>query len=61
MTGNGEWVGIKFTKLTEVSGIITQGRQDFDQWTTKFYVGYTITEEGNVQFIQDESGQNKVC
>merc|ERR1712136_104395 len=58
--GNGEWVGVQFAQLTEVSGIITQGRQDYDQWVKRFKVGYTITEGGAVQFIKDEQGQDKI-
>ena len=60
ITGNGEWVGVKFAQLTEVSGIMTQGRQDYDQWVKRFKVGYTITEGGAVKFIKDEQGHDKV-
>lgn len=57
---NGHYVGVKFDQATEVSGIITQGRHDKDQWVTHFKVGYTETDGGTELFILDDAGSPKI-
>lgn len=51
---DGDYVGVKFASATEVSGVITQGREDYPQWVSKFKIGYTETDGGAVKFIQDD-------
>lgn len=58
--GYNEYVGVKFDQATEVSGLITQGRHDKDQWVTQFKVAYTETDGGSEEFILDEEGNEKI-
>jgi len=55
-----EYVGVKFSESTEISGLVTQGRKDSNQWVTKFKVGYTETDGGTVKFVKDFDGQDQI-
>lgn len=57
---DGHYVGVKFDQATEVSGLVTQGRQDSDHWVSEFKVGYTTTDGGTEDFILDDSGNPKL-
>mgnify|MGYP001794565859 CR=1 FL=1 len=36
-----EWLQIYFNLLTRIKGVATQGRQDADQWVTKYKLSYS--------------------
>ena len=35
------WIQVDFGKLRSVSGIVSQGRSDYDSWVTKYNVQYS--------------------
>ncbi|EDO29729.1 predicted protein [Nematostella vectensis] len=39
-----QWLQIAFGGITKITGIITQGRQDYDQWVTEYKVEYSENE-----------------
>lgn len=44
-----------------VSGILTQGRCDSDEWMTKYTVQYRTNEKLNWVYFKDQTGNNRVC
>ena len=44
----------------EISGFITQGRQDYDQWVTKYKIGYIESACNPVVKFVEENGRQKV-
>lgn len=43
-----------------VSGILTQGRCDADEWVTKYSVQYRTDEKLNWIYYKDQTGNNRV-
>lgn len=43
-----------------VSGILTQGRCDADEWITKYSVQYRTDEKLNWIYYKDQTGNNRV-
>lgn len=43
-----------------VSGILTQGRCDSDEWITKYSVQYRSVETLNWIYYKDQTGNNRV-
>jgi hypothetical protein len=37
----GEWILVDLGVLSEISGVMTQGRDMMDQWVTHFYISYS--------------------
>ena len=37
----GEWILVDLGVQSEVSGVMTQGRDTMDQWVTQFYISYS--------------------
>ena len=54
------WIQLDFESPTEVEGLITQGRETYDQWVSEFKVLYK--EDGSDVFntVLNEDGQTKV-
>lgn len=43
-----------------MSGILTQGRCDADEWITKYSVQYRTDEKLNWIYYKDQTGNNRV-
>lgn len=43
-----------------ISGILTQGRCDIDEWMTKYSVQYRTDESLNWIYYKDQTGNNRV-
>jgi len=43
-----------------ISGILTQGRCDADEWMTKYSVQYRTDENLNWVYYKDQTGNNRV-
>lgn len=41
-----QWIQVDLGRVTRVTGIATQGRQDFDQWVESYILRYSL--DGNV-------------
>ena len=55
-----QWIRVDFDwALKTVSGIITQGRQDYAQWVTEYMVQY-ISNGAKWEYVQDGDGLNAV-
>ncbi|KAG9485714.1 hypothetical protein GDO78_008677 [Eleutherodactylus coqui] len=57
---NGQWLQIDLKELKVISGIMTQGRCDTDEWMTKYSVQYKIDESLNWVYYKDQTGNNRV-
>ncbi|XP_056414741.1 retinoschisin isoform X1 [Hyla sarda] len=57
---NGQWLQIDLKELKVISGIMTQGRCDTDEWMTKYSVQYKIEESLNWVYYKDQTGNNRV-
>ncbi|KAG7315344.1 hypothetical protein KOW79_021432 [Hemibagrus wyckioides] len=55
-----QWLQIDLKEVKVVSGIITQGRCDADEWITKYSVQYRINENLNWIYYKDQTGNNRV-
>ena len=54
-----QWIQVDLGELQTVSGIITQGRQDYNQWVTEYQVEYS-TDCSTWQSVQDDNGDAMV-
>ena len=55
-----QWIRVDFDRaLKTVSGIITQGRQDYAQWATEFMVQYS-SDGVNWLYVKDGDGLDAV-
>ncbi|KAF5904016.1 retinoschisin-like, partial [Clarias magur] len=54
-----QWLQIDLLKETVVSGILTQGRCDADEWITKYSVQYRTNENLNWIYYKDQTGNNR--
>lgn len=57
---NNQWLQIDLKEVSVVSGILTQGRCDADEWMTKYSVQYRTVETLNWIYYKDQSGNNRV-
>ncbi|XP_063300366.1 retinoschisin [Pelobates fuscus] len=57
---NGQWLQIDLRDVKVISGIMTQGRCDIDEWTTKYSVQYRLDETLNWVYYKDQTGNNRV-
>lgn len=49
----GQWIQVDLSKVSKITGIVTQGRQDYNQWVTKYdvqhsYDGVTFSNYGSL-------------
>ncbi|CAN9507183.1 unnamed protein product [Ophioblennius macclurei] len=57
---NNQWLQIDLREVTVVSGILTQGRCDAEEWVTKYSVLYRSDENLNWIYYKDQTGNNRV-
>ncbi|XP_030288919.1 retinoschisin [Sparus aurata] len=55
-----QWIQIDLREVGVVSGILTQGRCDADEWITKYSVQYRTMETLNWIYYKDQTGNNRV-
>ncbi|KAK7119288.1 hypothetical protein R3I94_021208 [Phoxinus phoxinus] len=55
-----QWLQIDLKEIKAVSGIMTQGRCDSDEWVTKYTVQYRTNEKLNWIYYKDQTGNNRV-
>ena len=49
------WIQIRFSFLMSVAGIVLQGRQDLDQWVTKYEVQYSSNDGVTWEHVKDDN------
>ena len=54
------WVGVDLEEDREVEGVVTQGREDMEQWVLSYYVKYKKDGQDEFEFITNDSGIPKV-
>uniref|UniRef100_A0A8D0EMI3 F5/8 type C domain-containing protein n=1 Tax=Strix occidentalis caurina TaxID=311401 RepID=A0A8D0EMI3_STROC len=57
---NGQWLQIDLKEVKVISGILTQGRCDADEWMTKYSMQYRTDENLNWVYYKDQTGNNRV-
>ena len=63
-----QWMQINLDNVKNVSGVITQGRKDYSQWVTSYYISYYIIDPDldsdspteDYKYITDNDGNNKL-
>lgn len=55
-----QWLQIDLREVMVVSGILTQGRCDGDEWITKYSIQYRTDEKLNWIYYKDQTGNNRV-
>nr|XP_020459017.1 retinoschisin-like [Monopterus albus] len=55
-----QWIQIDLKEVGVVSGILTQGRCDTNEWITKYSVQYRTVETLNWIYYKDQTGNNRV-
>ncbi|KAG5275947.1 hypothetical protein AALO_G00126270 [Alosa alosa] len=55
-----QWLQIDLKEVGVISGILTQGRCDADEWITKYSVQYRTDENLNWVYYKDTTGNNRV-
>ncbi|XP_072553474.1 retinoschisin-like [Salminus brasiliensis] len=55
-----QWLQIDLLEVRVVSGILTQGRCDADEWMTKYSLQYRTYENLNWIYYKDQTGNNRV-
>ncbi|XP_031609617.2 retinoschisin [Oreochromis aureus] len=55
-----QWIQIDLKEVSVVSGILTQGRCDADEWITKYSIQYRTLETLNWIYYKDQTGNNRV-
>uniref|UniRef100_A0A8C9RKY6 Retinoschisin 1 n=1 Tax=Scleropages formosus TaxID=113540 RepID=A0A8C9RKY6_SCLFO len=55
-----QWLQIDLKEVSAVSGILTQGRCDADEWVTKYSIQYRSNENLNWIYYKDQTGNNRV-
>ncbi|XP_071343151.1 retinoschisin-like [Trachinotus anak] len=55
-----QWIQIDLKEVGVVSGILTQGRCDADEWITKYSIQYRTVETLNWIYYKDQTGNNRV-
>uniref|UniRef100_A0A8I5NAL2 F5/8 type C domain-containing protein n=1 Tax=Papio anubis TaxID=9555 RepID=A0A8I5NAL2_PAPAN len=54
-----QWLQIDLKEIKVISGILTQGRCDIDEWMTKYSVQYRTDERLNWIYYKDQTGNNR--
>ncbi|KAM4592958.1 retinoschisin 1a [Odontesthes bonariensis] len=57
---NVQWLQIDLKEVMVVSGILTQGRCDAEEWITKYSVQYRTDDKLNWIYYKDQTGNNRV-
>uniref|UniRef100_A0A667X329 F5/8 type C domain-containing protein n=1 Tax=Myripristis murdjan TaxID=586833 RepID=A0A667X329_9TELE len=57
---NTQWVQIDLREVMVVSGILTQGRCDAEEWITKYSIQYRSEDKLNWIYYKDQTGNNRV-
>ncbi|XP_053311849.1 retinoschisin [Spea bombifrons] len=57
---NGQWLQIDLREVKAISGIMSQGRCDTDEWMTKYSVQYRVDDTLNWVYYKDQTGNNRV-
>lgn len=55
-----QWLQVDLKEVGVISGIMTQGRCDADEWMTKYSVQYRTHENLNWVYYKDTTGNNRV-
>uniref|UniRef100_A0A3B3SU38 F5/8 type C domain-containing protein n=1 Tax=Paramormyrops kingsleyae TaxID=1676925 RepID=A0A3B3SU38_9TELE len=55
-----QWLQIDLKEVNVVSGILTQGRCDADEWVTKYSLQYRSDKNLNWIYYKDQTGNNRV-
>lgn len=55
-----QWLQVDLKEISVVSGILTQGRCDADEWITKYSVQYRTVDSLNWIYYKDQTGNNRV-
>ncbi|TKS74861.1 Retinoschisin X-linked juvenile retinoschisis protein -like protein [Collichthys lucidus] len=55
-----QWIQIDLKEVGVVSGILSQGRCDADEWITKYSIQYRSVETLNWVYYKDQTGNNRV-
>uniref|UniRef100_A0A3Q3LNC9 F5/8 type C domain-containing protein n=2 Tax=Mastacembelus armatus TaxID=205130 RepID=A0A3Q3LNC9_9TELE len=55
-----QWLQIDLRTVMVVSGILTQGRCDAEEWVTKYSVQYRTDEKLNWIYYKDQTGNNRM-
>lgn len=55
-----QWIQIDLKEVGVVSGVLTQGRCDADEWITKYSIQYRTVETLNWVYYKDQTGNNRV-
>ncbi|XP_065098168.1 retinoschisin 1a [Paramisgurnus dabryanus] len=55
-----QWLQIDLKEIKVVSGILTQGRCDSEEWMTKYSVQYRTNEKLNWIYYKDQTGNNRL-
>ncbi|KAL4656502.1 retinoschisin-like [Arapaima gigas] len=55
-----QWFQIDLNEVNVISGILTQGRCDADEWVTKYSIQYRTYEHLNWIYYKDQTGNNRV-
>ncbi|KAK1802326.1 hypothetical protein P4O66_021993, partial [Electrophorus voltai] len=54
-----QWIQTDLKEVNVVSGILTQGRCDADEWITKYTVQFRTNENLNWVYYKDQTGNNR--
>ncbi|XP_073794420.1 retinoschisin 1b isoform X1 [Danio rerio] len=55
-----QWLQVDLLQVRVVSGILSQGRCDADEWITKYSLQYRSEEHLNWVYYKDQTGNNRV-
>ncbi|KAK5873260.1 hypothetical protein PBY51_018318 [Eleginops maclovinus] len=55
-----QWIQIDLKEVQVMSGILSQGRCDADEWVTKYSIQYRSMETLNWIYYKDQTGNNRV-
>ena len=56
-----QWIQVDLGDPTYVTGVLTQGRQDFPQWVTKYTVQFKPPSPSDLVDVKDKHGETQVC
>ncbi|XP_055045068.1 retinoschisin-like isoform X1 [Misgurnus anguillicaudatus] len=55
-----QWLQVDLQEIRVVSGVLSQGRCDADEWTTKYSLQYRTHDDLNWIYYKDQTGNNRV-
>uniref|UniRef100_A0A8C4ZDC2 F5/8 type C domain-containing protein n=1 Tax=Gadus morhua TaxID=8049 RepID=A0A8C4ZDC2_GADMO len=55
-----QWLQLDLQQVGVVSGVLTQGRCDADEWVTKYSLQHRTTDSARWVYYKDQSGNNRV-